>query len=57
MIENLQALENKFNLQKNSAQGKLWNVSRMATQEEIKKANLSSCWKRNDKKVTLLSAL
>ena len=36
MTENLQTLENKFNLpQKNSAQGKLWNVSRMATQEEI----------------------
>ena len=51
MIENLQMLENKFNLpQENFAQGKLWNVSRMTIQEEIESWSLQRLRKLNDKK-------
>lgn len=51
MIENLQMLENKFNLpQENFAQGKLWNVSRMTIQEEIESWSLQHLRKLNDKK-------
>ena len=51
MIENLQMLENKFNLpQKNFSQGKLWKVSRMTIQEEIESWSLQQLRKLNDKK-------